>query len=90
MINNEYKGNDIIGGASVNTTSTHQKHPNRNDNNSSSSISSLIEDIRQSDFQEHNLLIYPDLPSFTQHAQNKHLITMKLLLSLLHMIHLTE
>src|SRR5215216_3106028 len=66
MINNEYKGNDIIGGASVNTTSTNQKHPNRNDNNSSSSISSLIEDIRQSDFQEHNLLIYPDLPSFRQ------------------------
>src|ERR671911_1414275 len=66
MINNEYKGNDIIGGASVNTTNTHQKHLNRNDNNNSSSISSIIEDIRRSDFQEHNLLIYPDLPSFRQ------------------------
>jgi hypothetical protein len=66
MINNEYKGNDVIDGASVNITSTHQKHLNRNDNNSSSSVSSIIEDIRQSDFQEHNLLIYPDLPSFRQ------------------------
>jgi hypothetical protein len=68
MINNEDKGNDIIGGASVNTTNTHQKHLNRNDNNNnnSSSISSIIEDIRRSDFQEHNLLIYPDLPSFRQ------------------------
>src|ERR687892_2858732 len=66
MINNEYKGNDIIGGASVNNTNTHQKHLNRNDNNNSSSISSIIEDIRRSDFQEHNLLIYPDLPSFRQ------------------------
>lgn len=26
MINNEYKGNDIIGGASVNTSNTHQKN----------------------------------------------------------------
>lgn len=68
MINNEYKGNDIISGASVNTSNTHQKkHLNRNDkNNSTSSISSIIEVIRRSDFQEHNLLIYPDLPSFRQ------------------------
>lgn len=44
-----------------------KKHLNRNDkNNSTSSISSIIEVIRRSDFQEHNLLIYPDLPSFRQ------------------------
>jgi DcmR-like sensory protein len=33
---------------------------------SSSSSSSLIEKIRQSDFHDHNIIIYPDLPTFRQ------------------------
>jgi hypothetical protein len=67
MINNEYKDNDKIGGsgATVNTPTIHQKQVNSKDN-TSSSISSLVDDIRRSDFQEHNLLIYPDLLSFRQ------------------------
>jgi hypothetical protein len=67
MSNNiEYKGNDVTGAAatSVNTNDLHQKQINSKYH--SSSISSIIEDIRRSDFQEHNLLIYPDLPSFRQ------------------------
>lgn len=62
MINNEYKGDDDTGNGSVNTTSTDQKQKNSRDD--SRSISYAIEDIRRSDFQEHNLLIYSDLPSF--------------------------
>jgi MEDS: MEthanogen/methylotroph, DcmR Sensory domain len=64
MINNNYKGNGIISGGSVNTTNINQKQINSKDN--SSAISSIIEDIQRSDFQEHNLLLYPDLPSFRQ------------------------
>jgi hypothetical protein len=66
MSNNiKYKGNDVTGAAaSVNTNDLHQKQINSKYH--SSSISSIIEDIRRSDFQEHNLLIYPDLPSFRQ------------------------
>ncbi len=64
MINNEYKDDDEISGASVNTPSIHQKQVNSKDN--TSSISSVVDDIRRSDFQEHNLLIYPDLLSFRQ------------------------
>nr|MDQ4013273.1 MEDS domain-containing protein [Thermoproteota archaeon] len=52
------------GATSVNTNNLHQKQINSKYH--SSSISSIIEDIRRSDFQEHNLLIYPDLPSFRQ------------------------
>jgi MEDS: MEthanogen/methylotroph, DcmR Sensory domain len=64
-INNEYKANDIISsGANVNTANINQKHMNSKDN--TSSITSIIEDVRRSDFQEHNLLIYPDLPNFRQ------------------------
>src|ERR671911_58216 len=33
---------------------------------SSSSSSSLIEKIRQSNFHDHNIMIYPDLPTFRQ------------------------
>jgi hypothetical protein len=65
MSNNEYKGNDISSGAAtVDTVNLDQKQINSR--NGSSSISSIIEDILQSDFQEHNILIYPDLPSFRQ------------------------
>jgi DcmR-like sensory protein len=65
MSNIEYKDDDITSGAaSVNTNDLHQKQINSKYH--SSSISSIIEDIRRSDFQEHNLLIYPDLPSFRQ------------------------
>ncbi|MDQ3852628.1 MAG: MEDS domain-containing protein [Thermoproteota archaeon] len=64
-INNEYKGNYIISsGANVNAVNINQKQINSKDN--TSSITSIIEDVRRSDFQEHNLLIYPDLPSFRQ------------------------
>jgi hypothetical protein len=64
MINNEYKGDDSSINGSVNTTSRDQKRINSRDD--SHSISFTIEDIRRSGFQEHNLLIYPDLPSFRQ------------------------
>lgn len=64
MINNEYKGNDKIGGASINTPTLHRKQVKHKDN--TSSIPSVVDDIRRSDFQEHNLLIYPDLQSFRQ------------------------
>ena len=66
MSNNiKYKGNDVTGAAArVNTNDLHQKQINSKYH--SNSISSIIEDIRRSDFQEHNLLIYPDLPSFRQ------------------------
>jgi hypothetical protein len=66
MSNNiKYKGNDVTGAAaSVNTNDLHQKQINSKYH--SNSIYSIIEDIRRSDFQEHNLLIYPDLPSFRQ------------------------
>jgi hypothetical protein len=65
MSNNEYKGNDISSSAAtVDTPNLDQKQINSRDG--SSSISSIIEDIRRSDFQEHNILIYPDLPSFRQ------------------------
>ena len=65
MINNKYKDNDKIGGgATVNTPTIDQKQINSKEN--TSSISSLVDDIRRSDFQEHNLLIYPDLLSFRQ------------------------
>lgn len=65
MSNNEYKGNDISSSAAtVDTPNLDQKQINSRDG--SSNISSIIEDIRRSDFQEHNILIYPDLPSFRQ------------------------
>ncbi|MDQ3969001.1 MAG: MEDS domain-containing protein [Thermoproteota archaeon] len=65
MINNKYKGDDSSSNGSVNnTTSTDQKQINSRDD--SRSISFAIEDIQRSGFQEHNLLIYPDLPSFRQ------------------------
>lgn len=65
MSNNEYKGNDISSSAAtVDTANLDQKQINSG--NRSSSISSIIEDIRRSDFQEHNILIYPNLPSFRQ------------------------
>ena len=65
MSNNEYKGNEISSSAAtVDTANLDQKQINSR--NGSSSISSIIEDIRRSDFQEHNILIYPDLPSFRQ------------------------
>jgi hypothetical protein len=65
MSNNEYKGNDISSSAAtVDTANLDQKQINSR--NGSSSISSIIEDIRRSDFHEHNILIYPDLQSFRQ------------------------
>jgi len=65
MTNNEYKGNESSSsGATVDTANLNQKQINSRIG--SSSISSIIEDIRRSDFQEHNILIYPDLPSFRQ------------------------
>jgi hypothetical protein len=65
MINDEYKGNDIISsGAIADSANINQKLINSKDK--ARSISSIIGDIRRSGFQEHNLLIYPDLPSFRQ------------------------
>jgi DcmR-like sensory protein len=65
MSNNEYKGNDISSSAAtVDTADVDQKQINSR--NRTSSIPSIIEGIRRSDFQEHNILIYPDLPSFRQ------------------------
>lgn len=64
MTSNEYKGSSIISGSRVKIDNGHQKQINSKDN--SGSISSIIEDIRRSNFQEHNLLIYPDLPSFRE------------------------
>ncbi|MDQ3887875.1 MAG: MEDS domain-containing protein [Thermoproteota archaeon] len=64
MTNNEYKDNDKIGAASVNTPTVHQKQVNSKYN--TGGISSTVDDIRRSGFQEHNLLIYPDLLSFRQ------------------------
>jgi hypothetical protein len=60
MNNSEYKPTEFINDASVNTENINEKQIN------SDSLSSIIEDVRRSDFQEHNLLIYPNLPSFRQ------------------------
>lgn len=60
MNNSEYKPTEFINGGSVKSANINEKQINSN------SISSIIEDIRRSNFQEHNLLIYPDLPSFRQ------------------------
>jgi hypothetical protein len=65
MSNNEYRGNDISSSAAT-VDIADQDQKEINSSNRSSSISSIIEDIRRSDFQEHNILIYPDLPSFRQ------------------------
>jgi hypothetical protein len=65
MSNSEYKGNDIASSdATDDTADLNQKQIDSR--NPSSSTSSIIEDIRRSDFQEHNILVYPDLPSFRQ------------------------
>ncbi len=60
MNNSEYKPTEFINDASVNTENINGKQIN------SDSLSSIIEDVRRSDFQEHNLLIYPNLSSFRQ------------------------
>ena len=60
MNNREYNPAEFINDASVSTENINEKQIN------SDSISSIIEDVRRSDFQQHNLLIYPDLPSFRQ------------------------
>jgi hypothetical protein len=60
MNNREYKPAEFINDAGVSTENINEKQIN------SDSISSIIEDARRSDFQAHNLLIYPDLPSFRQ------------------------
>jgi len=64
MTNDEYKDNDKTGAASVDTHAIRQKQVNSKDN--TGGISSVIDHIRRSGFQEHNLLIYPDLLSFRQ------------------------
>jgi hypothetical protein len=66
MIDNKDK-NYIINSSNNNSTITgannkHQKQIDRKDKN----VSRIIEDIRRSDFQEHNMLIYPDLSTFRQ------------------------
>ena len=60
MNNRGYKPTEFINDASVHTEDMNEKQIN------SESISSIIEDVRRSDFREHNLLIYPDLPKFRQ------------------------
>jgi hypothetical protein len=61
MNNSEQKPTEFINDASVNTENINEKQIINSD-----SISSIIEDVRRSDFQEHNLLIYPNLSSFRQ------------------------
>lgn len=65
MIKNHHKDDDINssnGSTGISAANKPQKEINCKDGN----VSSLIEDIRRSDFQEHNLLIYPDLSTFRQ------------------------
>lgn len=65
MIKNHHKDDDINssnGSTGISAANKPQKEINSKDYK----VSSLIEDIRQSDFQEHNLLIYPDLSTFRQ------------------------
>ena len=58
--NSEIEGTDVISHTSVNTADMHERRIISND------VSSIIEDIRRCDFRDHNILIYPDLPSFRQ------------------------
>jgi hypothetical protein len=67
MIDNEYA--DYVNTSSNNNNNTGisatTKHQKPVDSEAKSS-SRIIEDIRQSDFKEHNMLLYPDLPSYRQ------------------------
>ena len=67
MIDNEYT--DYVNTSSNNNNNTGisatSKHQKPVDSEARSS-SHIIEDIRRSDFKEHNMLLYPDLPSYRQ------------------------
>jgi hypothetical protein len=65
MIKNHHKDDDMTSRDSskgISAANKPQKEINGKDNNASS----LIEDIRRSDFQDHNLLMYPDLSTFRE------------------------
>jgi MEDS: MEthanogen/methylotroph, DcmR Sensory domain len=62
MIKNE-PDNHINGGNSTSTTSPTSKHQEEM-TTKKKSVSGIIEDIRRSNFHDHNMLIYSDLPTF--------------------------
>jgi hypothetical protein len=62
MIKNE-PDNYINGGNSTSTTGSTSKYQEEM-NTKKKSVSGIIEDIRRSNFHEHNMLIYSDLPTF--------------------------
>ena len=62
MIKNE-PDNCINGGNSTSTTGTTNKYQDQM-NNKKKSVPAIIEDIRRSNFRDHNMLIYSDLPTF--------------------------
>jgi hypothetical protein len=55
--------NYINGGNSTSTTGSTSKYQEEM-NTKKKSVSGIIEDIRRSNFHEHNMLIYSDLPTF--------------------------
>src|SRR5215203_6068247 len=59
MIKNE-ADNYINGGNNTSTTSNYQEEMNRK----KKSVPGIIEDVRRSNFHDHNMLIYSDLPTF--------------------------
>jgi hypothetical protein len=65
MIDNKRKDsyiNNDTNSTSTSASDKHQKWVDRQDKN----VSRIIEDIRRSEFHEHNMLVYPDLPTFRQ------------------------
>jgi hypothetical protein len=62
MIENE-PDNYINGGNSTSTTGTTSKYQEEM-NTKKKSVPGIIEDIRRSNFHQHNMLIYSDLPTF--------------------------
>jgi hypothetical protein len=62
MIENE-PDNYINGGNSTSTTGPTSKYQEEM-NTKKKSVSGIIEDIRRSNFHDHNMLIYSDLPTF--------------------------
>jgi hypothetical protein len=62
MIENE-PDNYINGGNSTSTTGTTSKYQEEM-NTKKKSVPGIIEDIRRSNFYDHNMLIYSDLPTF--------------------------
>jgi hypothetical protein len=62
MVKNE-PDNHINGGNSTSTTGTTSKYQEEM-NTKKKSVPGIIEDIRRSNFHDHNMLIYSDLPTF--------------------------